>query len=667
METIPELEKDYSRSTSSTSVLHDDEGLTTRYDSGYLAIQDELPPDQRALQATMHHENGAYAAVDHESDTHIYAKGNLSTHKEEAKIVLPAGSLHIHGEGILTADRTTSPEFGTVQLPPNTVDFTKGADVFMSVAVDFDGEDESFEDISQEGVAGPWDDGYREEIGREERGNLVGDLLCSLEDMPEGHVNPVSNAGFEPVAFPLHHLNFNSTYVFERSSTSPEISLWAIVSTANRPFTHLPSFTRRSVLAAQAARWVDPVYYTGPAENLRLTGTKLREAVTGQVTKCYAPVGTWYLDHVGMDDDIAYGFYPGTACWNSTNAPVLTMPYIIRDEDHHQPNFNGTTEVIKPLRPSGWGPHGPSPLRNCIYQLSDDAGTDDNVTTTLESSDAGHFDTDEDADLEDDAFGRLDSAVTKEIGSGGEGIEWFDTSAEDSSNTRSPSDSNSLDNQRCRSQTPDSEPGSVELEVPTDDLEHTDLPDPKGCDVAGMSQATRSLVALVETLKRDYCGNSRASEPSQVQDTYAVCGPQTLSEVELDTTYMYGDMSEDPRAPEDELSVEVAKKSREGDETQKNESRPEEQISNGLQEQIDREGLELQDTQVSEETIKTEAPEGVESASIEKPTEQRKVTEEAQEARPTSEGIEASALGKWLCYGAAVAYVGFYVYRRLRR
>ena len=119
----------------------------------------------------------------------------------------------------------------------------------------------------------------------------------------------VSNAGA------LHHINFNGDWIYERSFTTPEISFFAICSTKYKQLLHngraVRSVDRKAVLAAQAFKYVDPVQYRGSDEapplelhGQPLTGSRLRDYVTGQVDVVYQPYGTWTTDKFGSNDNV---------------------------------------------------------------------------------------------------------------------------------------------------------------------------------------------------------------------------------------------------------------------------------------------------------------------------------------------------------------------------
>ena len=114
---------------------------------------------------------------------------------------------------------------------------------------------------------------------------------------------------------PLHHINFNGDWVFERSSTPPEVSLFAISTTMYKSASNGNKPTRatdlKTVLTAQAFKYVDPIQYLGSdatfpvnEEGQPLTGGRLRDHVTGQVSIIYQPYGTWGEDTYSEDDSV---------------------------------------------------------------------------------------------------------------------------------------------------------------------------------------------------------------------------------------------------------------------------------------------------------------------------------------------------------------------------
>ncbi|MCJ1335403.1 hypothetical protein MMC09_000673 [Bachmanniomyces sp. S44760] len=91
-----------------------------------------------------------------------------------------------------------------------------------------------------------------------------------------------------------HHVNFNGEPTYYRSTTPPEVSLWATFT-----FTTHPDYEKlcwRRVLVLEASKYLDPFHYRGPQGLLELQGTELCDSVTAYVDKVYSPYGTWMED-----------------------------------------------------------------------------------------------------------------------------------------------------------------------------------------------------------------------------------------------------------------------------------------------------------------------------------------------------------------------------------
>lgn len=78
------------------------------------------------------------------------------------------------------------------------------------------------------------------------------------------------NAGSQQPTLKLHHINFNGDHIYERSCTPPAVSFWAICTTrykrlcdSNYPYKTVLSVHLKSVLSAQAFKYVDPVQRLG--------------------------------------------------------------------------------------------------------------------------------------------------------------------------------------------------------------------------------------------------------------------------------------------------------------------------------------------------------------------------------------------------------------------
>ena len=157
----------------------------------------------------------------------------------------------------------------------------------------------------------------------------------------------------------LHHVNFNGDYVYKRSYTPPEVSFWAICTTKfkqlldeTHPHKATPAVHLKSVLTAQAFKYVDPIQYLGTnadaptdAHGNYLTGSRLQDAVTGEVDVIYQSCGSWWKDEYSEDD-----FIPTQAMQEDDyhhasmrEYVFLQWPYYVDPSDHQHDlhNFNG--------------------------------------------------------------------------------------------------------------------------------------------------------------------------------------------------------------------------------------------------------------------------------------------------------------------------------------
>ena len=163
---------------------------------------------------------------------------------------------------------------------------------------------------------------------------------------------PVKNV--EGDRFP-HHVNFNGDWVFERSETSPEISLFAISTTKWKHFSARNKPLRlvhlKSVLTAQAFKYVDPVQYMGtdapiPFEHHGepMSGSKLRNHVTGEVEVIYPWSGSWVQDSYTADDSVPRQAMDADRFHYSQNPEYIFQhrPYVVSDGDleHDLCNIN---------------------------------------------------------------------------------------------------------------------------------------------------------------------------------------------------------------------------------------------------------------------------------------------------------------------------------------
>ena len=170
----------------------------------------------------------------------------------------------------------------------------------------------------------------------------------------------------------LHHINFNGDLVYERSYTTPAVSFWAACTTANFDLSlsdagkSLPPVHLKSVLAAQAFKWVDPVQYLGSnidaptdAQGTYLRGSRLQNAVIGHVKVVYQPYGNWWSDDYEEDDIIPSHLGIGDQYHNSSMPEYVFQqrPHRVHDSDitHTLLNMNddarSNPQMGQPLPP----------------------------------------------------------------------------------------------------------------------------------------------------------------------------------------------------------------------------------------------------------------------------------------------------------------------------
>lgn len=176
-----------------------------------------------------------------------------------------------------------------------------------------------------------------------------------------------SNDARPETCIPPHHINFLSQPVFQKSDTPPEVSLWAAV--ISERFPAFEPLSRRGVIASQATKLIDPFLFRGQQSVLELSGTELRNSVTGYVDKVYLPVGTWTEDEYDEDDE-----KPKTTeevpdeYWNNRDYGFQQMqkPYLMQPDDCDIIiNDNASLHPPCPRRSIDGQPyagHGPSKL-----------------------------------------------------------------------------------------------------------------------------------------------------------------------------------------------------------------------------------------------------------------------------------------------------------------
>ncbi|EEH49414.1 uncharacterized protein PADG_05493 [Paracoccidioides brasiliensis Pb18] len=97
----------------------------------------------------------------------------------------------------------------------------------------------------------------------------------------------------------IHHFNWLGERVMERSYTSPEVSLFIILSAPKAYFAKHTG--RQAVTLRQAMKFVDPVLFSGNWDDLKLTGENLMKAITGRTFRFYTDMGTWLNDELDAD------------------------------------------------------------------------------------------------------------------------------------------------------------------------------------------------------------------------------------------------------------------------------------------------------------------------------------------------------------------------------
>ena len=463
----------------------------------------------------------------------------------------------------------------------------------------------------------------------------VSDILDSLVGAPDGGANPYRQLVFEPVSTEVHHLNYSFGSVLTKTATPPEVSLWAVVSTENRQHTNGPSFTRQSILTAEAMKYVDPVYYDGPSEILMLSGSKLRDALTGRTYKCYPPVGNWNFDWYEPEENVPYGADPNTMYWNWMSGPPLPQPFIFEDSNHLPPNVNSNENCLWPSKPEDWKVRRPSPLRQVASasSISDDA-FDANKTEAAPREKWAELPLDDVPDLASSSDTESDMFASPDSG-------------------RSP-----------RQPTPEST-SEIDGTSPGDgqicnvDLEH--LPDLEDCEVGNVSKETRNLVALVKALKGEFCTSPRGSESEVATDTHTVCEAQTMEEIDQDNSFIYGILNEEPHMHERSNAAQSACVMTE--EVSKMLTKDE-----GVQEQTDEGCAKSMEKKPAEEVASpSEGSEDLQGKSIRERSELKESTTEAHDGASIHPNNKPLPIGRLLCYGAAAVYVGICVYNRLRR
>ena len=161
---------------------------------------------------------------------------------------------------------------------------------------------------------------------------------------------------------PFHHINFLGQKVFKKSRTPPEVSLWVAI--MSERFSTFEPLTRKGVLASQAMKMVDPFQFRGPKHFLELSGTELRDSVTGYVDKVYLPVGTWVKDRYEEDEEMPKTTEEVSTYWDNREFGFDQMqtPYLMQPDDNDivindNVAFHPTCQKLVDGQPyTGYGP-----------------------------------------------------------------------------------------------------------------------------------------------------------------------------------------------------------------------------------------------------------------------------------------------------------------------
>ncbi|EEH40300.2 hypothetical protein PAAG_02355 [Paracoccidioides lutzii Pb01] len=163
----------------------------------------------------------------------------------------------------------------------------------------------------------------------------------------------------------IHHFNWFGERVMERSHTSPEVSLFIILSTPKACFAKHTG--RQAVILHQAMKFVDPVLYSGNWDDLKLTGENLMKAITGRTFRFYTDMGTWLNDELDADmqtaviDESSPCLYASKP-WLPLNGWVETQYAYTRWE--YGTEANRLADAV-PSRRHGRQQCRSSPLRQC--------------------------------------------------------------------------------------------------------------------------------------------------------------------------------------------------------------------------------------------------------------------------------------------------------------
>lgn len=232
------------------------------------------------------------------------------------------------------------------------------------------------------------------------------------EEEPKDEEDDDESTVFQHSGPKLHHINFNGDRIYDRSCTPPAVSYWAIhVAKYGRecdtsPYIKgLPAVHVKKVLDSQAFKYVDPVHRVS-ADNANaladvdgneLTGSRLQDAVTGEVYIVYQPYGSWLEDEYTADDDVPTQAVEGdeTHQVSMNECHFFRRPYYMnpRDEQHDLLNFNGQPHLnpsIVSTLPRRH--HGDSPLMQvlCPDDITPESAAEDDATIYQSSPQIAH-------------------------------------------------------------------------------------------------------------------------------------------------------------------------------------------------------------------------------------------------------------------------------------
>ena len=218
----------------------------------------------------------------------------------------------------------------------------------------------------------------------------------------------------------IHHFNWLGQPVMERSHTTPEVSLFVILT---GPKACLADATRNSVVLKEAMGFIDPVLYAGPWDALSLHGHELLKAITGWVYPFYTAAGIWQEEPGDYDavEPICDATNPSAYAasqsiyfngWYSTSlVPVRTQ------------FWEASAQILSRSR-QPWRVHQPfrrSPLRKCTLAGSDEVSSADSGRTYFVKGKVQYLTynaTGKEPENEEDSGSSSDSSPTSSLSTG---------------------------------------------------------------------------------------------------------------------------------------------------------------------------------------------------------------------------------------------------------